>query len=393
MDDDLDLGGEDDLSLDDGTGDELSLDDDDPLPAMDDDLDLGGEEELPPLDASSQDPDETVLELDTPAEEALEAPTEDAAIELELDETSGESMVEIDEPEADDLSIEADTDEITLGMEADDLNLEKDEFQAAPDVDIGEVDLDLEEIESAPPEVDSFEEGPDAAMEDEEIVDLDLGDSEDAGEAVAGGVFEAVPDVDIDEVKFEDLVGAEFEEMEEEGMGEDFIPPLPSDLQDGFDSDPFVAVPDVNLQDEKVLELNMSDLEHPLPSAEIEEPPASRFGYSSTDGTDDALEFPLGVEKPEVPVSQGAGLPGHLTGIVDSDILLSIPRKINVEMGSISLNGHEIMELGYGSVVQLPQTVGDPVELVLEGHSIAKGEIVLINGRNLGVRILSLNKK
>ena len=216
LDADLDLSGEDDLSLDDGTGDELSLDDDDPLPAMDDDLDLGGEDELPPLDASSQDPDETVLELDTPAEEALEAPTEDAAIELELDETSGESMVEIDEPEADDLSIEADTDEITLGMEADDLNLEKDEFQAAPDVDIGGVDLDLEEIESAPPEVDSFEEGPDAAMEDEEIVDLDLGDSEDAGEAVAGGVFEAVPDVDIDEVKFEDLVGAEFEEMEEE---------------------------------------------------------------------------------------------------------------------------------------------------------------------------------
>jgi flagellar motor switch/type III secretory pathway protein FliN len=36
--------------------------------------------------------------------------------------------------------------------------------------------------------------------------------------------------------------------------------------------------------------------------------------------------------------------------------------------------------------------VGDPVELVLEGRTIAQGEIVLINGRNLGVRILSLRK-
>ena len=77
---------------------------------------------------------------------------------------------------------------------------------------------------------------------------------------------------------------------------------------------------------------------------------------------------------------------------VDSAVLMSIPRKINVEMGAVTLNGREIMDLSYGSVVQLNQVVGDPVELVLEGRPIAQGEIVLINGRNLGVRIVSLHK-
>jgi len=61
-------------------------------------------------------------------------------------------------------------------------------------------------------------------------------------------------------------------------------------------------------------------------------------------------------------------------------------------MGSVTLNGNDLMKLAYGSVVQLSHTVGDPVELVLEGQTIAQGEIVLINGRNLGVRILSLRK-
>jgi flagellar motor switch protein FliN/FliY len=61
-------------------------------------------------------------------------------------------------------------------------------------------------------------------------------------------------------------------------------------------------------------------------------------------------------------------------------------------MGSVTLNGQDLMRLAYGSVVQLNQTVGDPVELVLEGRTIARGEVVLINGRNLGVRIVSLQK-
>jgi flagellar motor switch protein FliN/FliY len=61
-------------------------------------------------------------------------------------------------------------------------------------------------------------------------------------------------------------------------------------------------------------------------------------------------------------------------------------------MGSVSLVGKDIRGLAYGSVVQLNRTVGEPVDLLLDGRSIAQGEIVLINGKNLGVRILALNK-
>jgi flagellar motor switch protein FliN/FliY len=61
-------------------------------------------------------------------------------------------------------------------------------------------------------------------------------------------------------------------------------------------------------------------------------------------------------------------------------------------MGSVSLRGQDILDLNYGSVVPLDRSVGEPVDLVLEGRAIAQGEIVLINGKNLGVRIVAVNK-
>ena len=135
----------------DGGEDEFGIDDDCPLPGLDDDLDLGGEEELPFLDAS---PDETVLELDTPAEDTLDAPTEDAAVELELDEASGESMVEIDGMAPGEALEEED--EVAPEMETADLDPEGDDVQAAPDVARVEMDVDVAEMESAPPGLSSF---------------------------------------------------------------------------------------------------------------------------------------------------------------------------------------------------------------------------------------------
>lgn len=73
-------------------------------------------------------------------------------------------------------------------------------------------------------------------------------------------------------------------------------------------------------------------------------------------------------------------------------VLLSIPHQVQVRMGSVSLLGQDILNLNYGSVVPLNRTVGEPVELTLDGKTIAQGEIVVINGRNLGVRIVGLGK-
>ena len=46
----------------------------------------------------------------------------------------------------------------------------------------------------------------------------------------------------------------------------------------------------------------------------------------------------------------------------------------------------EILNLGKGSVVSLNQFAGDPVDLVDNGRLIARGELVIIEGK-FGVRL------
>ena len=77
---------------------------------------------------------------------------------------------------------------------------------------------------------------------------------------------------------------------------------------------------------------------------------------------------------------------------ISKEILLSISHQVSVELGSVTLNGKELVDLTYGSVIPLERVVGEPVDLVLENKTIAQGEVVLINGKNLGVRIVALTQ-
>ena len=71
-------------------------------------------------------------------------------------------------------------------------------------------------------------------------------------------------------------------------------------------------------------------------------------------------------------------------------MLLTTPQRVVVELGALELKGEEIMELGYGSVLRLNRRVGQMVDITLNGWRLAKGEVVLINERDLGVRMVSV---
>jgi len=61
-------------------------------------------------------------------------------------------------------------------------------------------------------------------------------------------------------------------------------------------------------------------------------------------------------------------------------------REIAIELGRTELMIDEILNLGKGSVVSLNQFAGDPVDLVDNGRLIARGELVIIEGK-FGVRL------
>jgi flagellar motor switch protein FliN/FliY len=61
------------------------------------------------------------------------------------------------------------------------------------------------------------------------------------------------------------------------------------------------------------------------------------------------------------------------------DAILSIPVKVQVILGSASMPVSALMKLGRGAIVPLDQRTGDPVNIVVNGRVIARGEVVVVD--------------
>lgn len=74
---------------------------------------------------------------------------------------------------------------------------------------------------------------------------------------------------------------------------------------------------------------------------------------------------------------------------VKMDMFADISVRVTVEVGSASLTLASLLELGEGSVLELDRQVNDPLDLLVNGTLVARGEIVETNGR-FGIRIIDV---
>lgn len=81
-----------------------------------------------------------------------------------------------------------------------------------------------------------------------------------------------------------------------------------------------------------------------------------------------------------------AGIPGADTNI---GLIMDVPLQITVELGRTRKLIRDILELTPGSVVELDKLAGEPVDILVNGKLIAKGEVVVID-ENFGVRITDI---
>lgn len=70
-------------------------------------------------------------------------------------------------------------------------------------------------------------------------------------------------------------------------------------------------------------------------------------------------------------------------------LILDVPVQITVELGRTKMLVKEVLQLGEGSVVELDKLAGEPVDILVNGRLIAKGEVVVIE-ENFGVRITEI---
>ena len=80
---------------------------------------------------------------------------------------------------------------------------------------------------------------------------------------------------------------------------------------------------------------------------------------------------------------------GRVTSADKLNMLQSIEVQLAVEVGRAKMTIKDLLLLNEGSVIELDRMAGDPLEIIVNGASIAKGEIVMV-GDKFGIRFVDI---
>lgn len=71
------------------------------------------------------------------------------------------------------------------------------------------------------------------------------------------------------------------------------------------------------------------------------------------------------------------------------DFILDIPLKVSVELGRTQVVIKDLLQLGQGSVLELDKLAGEPLEVLVNGKLVARGEVVVVNEK-FGIRLTDI---
>lgn len=71
------------------------------------------------------------------------------------------------------------------------------------------------------------------------------------------------------------------------------------------------------------------------------------------------------------------------------DLLLDVPLELSVELGRARMSIQDLLNLSPGSVIELDKIAGEPLDLLVNGRLVARGEAVVVNDK-FGVRITDI---
>lgn len=73
------------------------------------------------------------------------------------------------------------------------------------------------------------------------------------------------------------------------------------------------------------------------------------------------------------------------------DLIMDVPLEVTVELGRTSKSIHDILDFAPGTIIELNKIAGEPIDVLVNGKYVAKGEVVVIE-ESFGVRITEIVK-
>ncbi len=125
---------------------------------------------------------------------------------------------------------------------------------------------------------------------------------------------------------------------------------------------------------------------------------SSLFMFITDEKLQNALN-PSVVEEEIVPDSQESN-PQHISDEVslsseemnNISLIMDVKLPVRVRIGNKKMLLKDVLNMDIGSVIELNQLANDPLEILVDNHVIALGEVVIVDG-NFGVQITSIGSK
>lgn len=112
----------------------------------------------------------------------------------------------------------------------------------------------------------------------------------------------------------------------------------------------------------------------------------SRSATDVEEEEEEVHEIQADIRSVEYPIFSGMGQGPTSPNM---DLLMDVQMTLTVELGRTRMSIKEILGLGEGSIIELDKLAGEPVDLLINGKLIAKGEVVVID-ENFGVRVTDI---
>lgn len=71
------------------------------------------------------------------------------------------------------------------------------------------------------------------------------------------------------------------------------------------------------------------------------------------------------------------------------EFIMDVALQVTVEVGRARMTIQDLLQLGQGSVVELEKLAGEPLDIYINGKSVARGEAVIVNEK-FGVRLTDI---
>ena len=108
------------------------------------------------------------------------------------------------------------------------------------------------------------------------------------------------------------------------------------------------------------------------------------------------MGMPMGYGMPNVNIQPAqfqnfAQGQGEMVSAESIGLIKDVPLEVTVELGRTSKSISDILEFAPGTIIELDKIAGEPIDVLVNGKFVAKGEVVVIE-ESFGVRIMEIVK-